>query len=310
MTFAFFRLRFHFEAGASIVFAAGKSGNMLRGAFGSVFRQVACVPECTGARTCPIRRTCAYARTFEPIALDAGPSGLSDHPRPFVFRAAHLDGLTIPAGDPFYFDMHLFQVRGVTAAYFIRAFAQLARAGIGPIRAPALLKAVEQLDPAGSSMRAVSADFVDLEPSTLCLEPVPETVERIGITFLTPTELKSGQQLAARPQFGVLVARIRDRISTLSALYGEGPLDLDFAAFGRRAEQVHMTRCDLAQVDVTRVSSRTGQRHSIGGFTGEAEYEGALSEFVPFLRAAQFTGVGRQTTWGKGEIRIHVGGRP
>ncbi len=56
-----------------------------------------------------------------------------------------------------------------------------------------------------------------------------------------------------------------------------------------------------------RRSSRTGQTHSIGGFIGEAEYEGDLREFVPFLRAAKWTGVGRQTVWGKGEIEVKVG---
>jgi len=56
------------------------------------------------------------------------------------------------------------------------------------------------------------------------------------------------------------------------------------------------------QVEVHRQSSRTGQVHSIGGFVGEAEYEGELSEFLPYLRAAKWTGVGRQTVWGKGEV--------
>jgi hypothetical protein len=34
-------------------------------------------------------------------------------------------------------------------------------------------------------------------------------------------------------------------------------------------------------------------------------YEGELSEFVPLLRAACRTGVGRQTVWGHGEIAIN-----
>jgi len=44
--------------------------------------------------------------------------------------------------------------------------------------------------------------------------------------------------------------------------------------------------------------------HSLGGFTGEAEYEGDLAEFLPWLRAARWVGVGRQTVWGKGELRV------
>jgi hypothetical protein len=122
----------------------------------------------------------------------------------------------------------------------------------------------------------------------------------VRVRFLTPTELKSGQQLADRPEFAVLAARIRDRLSTLRECYDDGPLAIDFRAFGERAAQVRMTRCEMAKVDVARRSSRTGQVHPIGGFVGEADYEGELSEFVPYLRAAKWTGVGRQTVWGKG----------
>jgi hypothetical protein len=141
-------------------------------------------------------------------------------------------------------------------------------------------------------------------PLTLSLEPVPAPVERVQVRFLTPTELKSGQQLAARPEFGVLAARIRDRVSTLREIYDGGPLAIDFRAFGERAARVRMTRCEIEPVKVLRRSSRTGRTHPMGGFIGEAEYQGDLAEFVPYLRAARWTGVGRQTVWGKGEIEL------
>ena len=40
----------------------------------------------------------------------------------------------------------------------------------------------------------------------------------------------------------------------------------------------------------------------IGGFIGTAEYEGPVAEFLPILRAARWTGVGRHCVWGNGEI--------
>jgi hypothetical protein len=65
-----------------------------------------------------------------------------------------------------------------------------------------------------------------------------------------------------------------------------------------------MTRCELRDEHASRRSSRTGQVHPLGGFTGEAEYRGELAEFLPYLRAARWTGVGRQTVWGKGELHL------
>jgi hypothetical protein len=136
------------------------------------------------------------------------------------------------------------------------------------------------------------------EPLRLPLSASQAQVRRVRVHFLTPTELKGAEQ----PEFGILLARIRDRISTLRELYGDGPLAIDFKAFGERASRVSMTRCELIPVAAERTSRASGQRHSLGGFTGIAEYEGDLAEFLPYLEIARWTGVGRQTVWGKGEI--------
>jgi hypothetical protein len=127
---------------------------------------------------------------------------------------------------------------------------------------------------------------------------------QVTLRFVTPTELKSSGALTGRPEFPVLFGRLRDRISTLRALYGAGPMDLDFRGLGERAAAVRMTKVSLVWEQVQRKSGRTGQVHSIGGFTGSAVYEGDLGEFLPWLRAARWVGVGRQTVWGKGDVRV------
>jgi hypothetical protein len=306
--FGLYPLRFSFIARDSLYFAPGKSSNILRGAFGTIFRRIACVPQCTGVRDCEWRAGCPYAQMFEPGGLGSGPSGLADSPRPFVFRATHLDGVTVAAGSCFHFDLNLFDLKENAIAYFVLAFAQLAREGLGPRRGRVELTAVSQLnangDPAAALYENGSLLLTRSAPLELCLNPACEPVSRLRLRFLTPTELKSGQEIAARPEFRIVAGRVRDRISTLRELYGPGPLAIDFRAFGERAALVRMTRCEIWHVEFVRRSSRTGQTHPIGGFTGEAEYEGDLTEFVPYLRAAQWTGVGRQTVWGKGQIRI------
>ncbi len=159
-------------------------------------------------------------------------------------------------------------------------------------------------DPAVELFTRVMAEMGTLnsvagtEPLRLSLCPAEQPIHRARVRFLTPTELKGAEQ----PEFGVLAARIRDRISTLSELYGDGPLEIDFKAFGDRARRVATTRCELIPFVAERTSRATGQRHSLGGFTGVAEYEGDLAEFLPYLEIARWTGVGRQTVWGKGEI--------
>lgn len=234
------------------------------------------------------RTVCPYARLFEPFVMN-GPSGLRDGPRPFVFRAAHLNGTSHPAGAVFHFGMNLFDIDPAIIQPFIAAFSELARDGLGPGRKRVDLVEVMQSDPL-----ALSLNRVDNE------------VSRLRVRFRTPTELKSGDELAAIPDFAVLACRVRDRISAFRLLYGEGPLSIDFQLFKERASAVKMTRCDINPVSSSRRSSRTGQVHPLGGFTGEAEYEGSLAEFVPYLTVARWTVVGRQTVWGKGEIATEI----
>jgi hypothetical protein len=302
-------LRFSFIARETIHFGPGKSANILRGALGAIFRRIACLPTCPGAKRCEFRVTCPYARTFEPAAIARGPSGLHDWPRPFVFRAIHLDGLTFEPGTRFHFDLNLFDTQSNALTHFVFTFAQLAHDGLGPGRAKVELVSVERLDHQGSPCATIYENGAlvrddNFQPLTLDLSPATRPVTQLCVRFVTPTELKSGEQLAAEPGFAILAARIRDRLSTLQQLYGSGPLDIDFRAFAERAARVRMTHCDVKNIGLTRRSSRTGRTHPIGGFVGEAGYEGDLAEFLPYLRAAKWTGVGRQTVWGKGEIEV------
>lgn len=316
MRFDFFPLRFDFAAREPLYFAPGKAANTLRGALGTIFRNLACQPDCEEPRTCSLRASCPYARIFAPESDGHGPSGLSDPPRPFVFRASHLDGRFLQPGTPFYFDLNVFTPNRDTLAFFILSFRALASEGLGPGRGRADLLRVRRL-PFGELPELALFENLELsdaqqfeagpiQPATLCLEPLSAAPERIRVEFVTPTELKHDHTIAARPEFPILFGRIRDRLSTLRRLYGPGPLEVDYQGSSLRAASIRMVNCNVFRQEAERRSSRTGQRHSIGGFVGSAEYEGDLAEFLPYLEAARWTGAGRQAVWGKGELRIFL----
>ena len=212
-----------------------------------------------------------YHRLFAP-RISAGPSGLLDSPRGFVPRVRHLEGRMFQPGQEYEIGLNLFEMRDPPIEVIGQAF-----------------------------RTAVMAECLGIEgrePLRVSLGPSVDEVRRVRVRFLTPTALKP----ADSPVFGVLFARIRDRVSTLRALYGDGPLEIDFRGMGELANAIRMTRCEIEKVEFDRVSRNTGQRHPIGGFIGDAEYEGDLAEFIPYLEAARYTGVGRQTVWGNGEI--------
>ena len=301
MRFEFHRLRFHFEAVEPVLFPPGKCGNIIRGAFGRSFRAMACSPDCVDTKQC--NRPCTYRPVFEPRAIEGeGPSGLQDPPRPFVIRAWEFDGRRLEPGQRFWFDLHVFELRNPAFEEYRRAFEYFASDGVGPNQAKAKLIHVDHLDLAGHPALHPVALGVDLAA-------VPaNSITRLHVNFHTPTELKADGQPVDRPEFHILVARLRDRLSTLGSLYGAGPLTIDFRALVERAQAVRIVGGDLHHQDLTRRSGRTGQQHSIGGFAGNVVYEGALNEFIPYLIAGRWSGVGRQTVWGKGEIRVSLAG--
>ncbi|MGO9011892.1 MAG: CRISPR system precrRNA processing endoribonuclease RAMP protein Cas6 [Bryobacteraceae bacterium] len=293
-TFEFYRLRWHFQALSRISFPAGESGNVLRGAFGLLLRQTASSE--------------VYVRLFEPgRAGGASPSGLKDWPRPFLFRTAAVDGREIAQGETFHIDMHVFDSRPEPMGAVRATFQRLGEAGLGPGRGRATLSRVEQIG-TDETVREIAAE--PGAPSVISLDPDPaeKDVHQVSLRFLTPTELKGGSGpgivLDRGPEFGVFFARLRDRVSSLRTLYGAGPLAIDFRGLGARARAVKLVSSDLNWTSARRRSSRTGQSHPLGGFTGIARYQGDLGEFLPWLRAARWTGVGRQTVWGKGDVRV------
>jgi hypothetical protein len=289
VTFDLYSFRLDFSARGRIQFPEGSAGNVLRGALGAILKNIHCVSQCPGqrrrhVRECERNSWCPYAQIFEPASLGSGPSGLGDWPRPFVLRAAHLNGKTIAPHESFCFDINLFETRSPNIEVFAEAFAHWAT--------------LLSVKPVGADGRpAAGAISIPLEPASLLQH-------RLRVQFRTPTELKGG--LGKKPEFGVLFARAQDRVGTLRQLYGAGPLAIDFQAMRAHAASVRMTRCELQHVATERRSSRTGQVHEIGGFVGMAEYEGALGEFLPYLEAARWTGVGRQCVWGKGELGLEV----
>ncbi len=209
----------------------------------------------------------AYRRYFAP-AQTQGPSGFRDPPRPFVLRIA----------DPAAIGVNLFEMHDPPIDLFKDVLTRVACESLG----------------ATGLERVEGAQRLDIP-----LQPGTETITRVRVRFKTPTELKGVTQ----PEFAALFARIRDRVSLLKSLYGDGPLEIDFRSMGDRARAIRMTHCELHHESAERYSRTQKASHPLGGFTGVAEYEGDLTEFLPYFQAAMWTGVGRQTVWGKGEIQ-------
>ena len=286
-------------------------GNTLRGAFGVAFRRLVCVPECRGARECPLQNACPYKLVFEPEPPPDSDrlSKNQDVPRPFVFRpplvcdATAATGpykTTYEAGEPFCFSLILFGKAVDYLPYFVLSFREVTRAGFGLNRATCELEEVQVQDlitgrgqpgerglPAGSGVVYNKADQLFHSPAVptmgeyvsrrlrrLLCEPEGASGPRtLSVRFLTPTYLKHEGKEVRVPQFHHLLKRVRDRLNALATFYGPGPIDADFKGLGESAERVPTIEANVRWVERSRTSSKTGQRHELSGVVGECVYD-------------------------------------
>jgi hypothetical protein len=149
--------------------------------------------------------------------------------------------------------------------------------------------------------------------------PSDEGRPRLQLRFLTPLLLKSGSGVSAdgtrtpareirdRPALGVIVRRLRDRLSSLCTFFGERWDCPDFAAWGTVADRATIVESRTTWLTRIRQSTRTGQSHEISGLVGQTTYdfpdEATLHTLTPLLRMGELIHVGKNAPWGNGAIR-------
>ena len=300
-------LRFHFRATEAIRWPPNQQASVLRGALGLVLRDLGeCPAECRTAGLC--RRTlgsiCLYQRIFDP-PKSSGPSGLAEPPKCFVIRAGFHEQHTSPE-QVFTFDVHVFDRDPAITEALVSCLNEIGRRGLGVTRGRAALEAIEVLSLEGepySKFGPGERGGTPGGPWELSIQAVDSQEGLLRVHFLTPTAIKvDGKTSRKTPEFAALVARARDRLSTLSRFYGEPTPDFDYKGFLARAESVRLVETKVHWAYEVRLSSRS--EHPILGITGSALYEGRVGDAYGLLRAAYWTGVGSQTVWGNGAIRV------
>lgn len=135
---------------------------------------------------------------------------------------------------------------------------------------------------------------------------------RLRIHFHTPMTLKAQGQIITQPRFNVLIHRLIERLSQLSATYG-GDL-LPCLPATREAKNALLRQADAVQriadhtrwVTVRGHSDRTGASTNLSGFIGSADFEGDFAPFFQMLRWGELSHAGHHAVKGNGVFRIQV----
>ena len=108
-------------------------GSTFRGVFGRALKKVVCALKQQERDQCLLSRQCVYALVFETAkAIPVSPTPrLAAPPHPFVIEPPITANSHFPAGPAFEFNLLLFGKVNHSLPYFIYAFEQMGKIGIG-----------------------------------------------------------------------------------------------------------------------------------------------------------------------------------
>ena len=308
------KYRFTLEALEELLLPPYK-GSTLRGGFGHVFKRTVCfqknVQTCD---TCLLRNHCPYGYLFEtsPPPDTEVLRSYSDVPLPFVIEPP-LDRRTrYPPGDLLDFGLVLVGRAINYLPYFIVVFQELGKVGLGWGRGKYALRevvAVHPLDGAEETIysaadgvvcdRDLSVGWEEIKAQGSKLNVQPPA-SKVTVNFLTPTRIKHQGEYVERPEFHVLIRAILRRVSSLSYFHCGERWEADYRGMIEAARGVRLAEARTGWVDWERYSRRQGQRMNLGGFVGQATYEGVLEPFLPLLVLGQLVHVGKACVFGNG----------
>ncbi len=301
-----FQCRFEHEA----VLPSYK-GSTFRGVFGIALKKVVCALKRQACETCLLRTRCLYARVFEtPIALQM-PEGsrISTPPHPFVVEPPETHRREFAPGDTLACDFLLFGEVNRSLPYFVFAFEQMGRIGIGKRingrRGRFVLDEVRAGDEVLYDVGGETLSRFEAKDLLLVERPTaPESgVSRLRVDLKTPLRIKYDNRLKADLPFHVLVRAMLRRISSLMSVYGTGEPDLDYRGMVERAGAVRTVENRLRWFDWERYSNRQERKMLMGGIIGSVTYEGRLSEYLPLLDFCEKVHLGKNTSFGLGKIK-------
>ena len=303
------KFRFYLSSAGEAVLPPYK-GSAIRGVLGKAFRNIACHKKNKECEGCMFLTRCVYPYVFETSSFTALEKvGQHYVPHPFLLEPS-LDGCQFyNPGDILSFDLVLFGHGLEYLPYFILAFQEVEKLGLGAGRYSFSLERVDQLK--GSELIIIwqgGSNLLNpplLENLASCLEPDP--VDRKGqlkLSLETPLRLVFEGELVSDLYFYQLMRALFRRLGFLSKAHGRARLDLPFQELLERAEGVEQVESNLTWQEWERYSARQKKKLRMGGLVGTLHYQGELKDFWPFLRMGEIVHVGKGTVFGLGKIKV------
>jgi hypothetical protein len=311
-------LTFEIEAATDLHLPDYK-GSTLRGGFGQAFKKAVCLTKTLDCPPCFMQQQCAYYSIFESKIEKKVADMLRigrDAPHPFVLLPPLTGDNTFQQGKRLTFHLTLIGNTIEQLPFYFLAFEQLGTS-IGLGRAKGRFRLVAVHDSMGTLLFDGERRKVFAPPSILSakdlLQSPPPTDGALHLRFVTPVRIKSAYKsssqhlirLSTAEDFPLLVESLYHRLFTLAQLYCTStPQPYKLKAKEFAAANVTLSHSTIRWVDWERYSNRQQARMKLGGFVGEATFNGAVEEFVPLFTLGEHLHIGKGSSFGLGKYEI------
>ncbi|GIW48399.1 MAG: CRISPR-associated protein Cas6 [Deltaproteobacteria bacterium] len=307
-------IRFNLRAKEPIILPHTK-GVALRGAIGISLKKTVCTyrdinKECG---SCMLNTVCPYPAAFEPLRnnLEVWGRRFLNPPRPFVIKPFQGEKTSLEKEEPFHFDLVVIGKAISLIPYFTLAVKELSEKGIGKTRGKFVIEGIKTLNYRMGFWKDIfnlgKGVFTERVEEINWGDFVEKSAEldqnRITLLFVTPTKIRFQGKVIFNPDFTHIIKRLTERILSLYALYCNGTAD-EKAFPLHKASYVKTVSRKVRWIDTNRQSTKTGNTHPIGGFTGSISFEGELRDFLPLLLAGELIHIGKNTTFGNGWYKV------
>jgi CRISPR-associated endoribonuclease Cas6 len=299
-------LRFHLNMRTLNVLPPYK-GALLRGALDNAFRRLVCPLPRDDCDHCRVHGQCLYICLFHPSPPadfpDAGKYG--NAPPPYVLKPSADNRQVYHPQDTVEFELTLIGRALNALPYFVFAFDQIGRRGLGKERGH---YEIRQVDLQRNGQSHVLYDGNDqtlrsLPPAERDHAPQLPPVTTLTLELQTPLRIKQNGKLVTRLDFATFYKSLAQRLTLLSAFYGHNGSP-DFSDLQAQASQVKTIGDQTFWYDWPRYSTRQKELMKLGGLRGKITFEGDLTPFIPLLRLGEKVHVGQGATFGLGGYRI------
>lgn len=284
-------------------------GSSFRGGFGKALKSVVCTLKTKECGECILREKCLYAYVFETIPPSSSKMmrKYKASPHPFIIEPPFTDKKIFEKGEDLSFKFILLGKAIDYLPYFIYAFCEFGKYGIGRERGKFEVEKVLDRDKIIYSIE----DGKVLTPETGQFElNLDEDIEKEGkgtitFNFITPTRIVEKENLLKEVDFQTIVRYLLRRISLISYFHcGIDPTNWQFKRIIEIAKEVKTIESNLKWYDWERYSSRQKGRMKLGGFIGEVTFEGEIVKFLSLIKAGEILHLGKGTSFGLGKYLI------